>query len=42
MTMCSICKENYAVFITKIINGRQIQEGLPFLRKEAGHQPINS
>lgn len=43
MTMCSICKENYAVvFITKIINGRQIQEGLCLsCAKKQGIQPIN-
>jgi ATP-dependent Clp protease ATP-binding subunit ClpA len=43
MTMCSICKENYAVvFITKIINGKQIQEGLCLsCAKKQGIQPIN-
>ena len=43
MTMCSICKDNYAVvFITKIINGRQIQEGLCLsCAKKQGIQPIN-
>ena len=43
MTMCSICKENYAVvFITKIINGTQIQEGLCLsCAKKQGIQPIN-
>jgi len=41
--MCSICKENYAVvFITKIINGKQIQEGLCLTcAKKQGIQPIN-
>jgi len=41
--MCSICKENYAVvFITKIINGTQIQEGLCLsCAKKQGIQPIN-
>ena len=41
--MCSICKENYAVvFITKIINGKQIQEGLCLsCAKKQGIQPIN-
>ncbi|HEY8350555.1 MAG TPA: ATP-dependent Clp protease ATP-binding subunit, partial [Clostridia bacterium] len=43
MTMCSICKENYAVvFITKIINGKQIQEGLCLsCARKQGIQPIN-
>ncbi len=43
MTMCSICKENYAVvFITKIVNGKQIQEGLCLsCAKKQGIQPIN-
>jgi len=41
--MCSICKENYAVvFITKIINGKQIQEGLCLsCARKQGIQPIN-
>jgi len=43
MMMCSICKENLAVvFITKIINGKQTQEGLCFsCAKKQGIQPIN-
>ncbi len=43
MMMCSICKENLAVvFVTKIIEGKQIQEGLCLscARKE-GIQPID-
>ncbi len=41
--MCSHCKENYAVvFITKIINGTQTQEGLCLsCAKKMGIQPIN-
>ena len=32
MMMCSICKENIAVvFITKIIDGKQTQEGMCIL-----------
>lgn len=43
MMMCSICKENLAVvFITKIINGKQAQEGLCLTcAKKQGIQPIN-
>ena len=43
MMMCSICKENYAVvFITKIIDGRQQQEGLCLsCAKKQGIQPVN-
>lgn len=43
MMMCSICKENLAVvFVTKIINGRQEQEGLCLsCAKKQGIQPIN-
>jgi|LSQX01.1.fsa_nt_gb ATP-dependent Clp protease ATP-binding subunit ClpE len=41
--MCSICKENYAVvFITKIVEGKQTQEGLCLsCAKKQGIQPIN-
>lgn len=43
MMMCSVCKENLAVvFITKIIEGKQTQEGLCFsCAKKQGIQPIN-
>lgn len=43
MMKCSICKENLAVvFITKIVNGKQTQEGLCFsCAKKRGIQPIN-
>lgn len=43
MMMCSMCKENLAVvFITKIVNGKQTQEGLCFsCAKKKGIQPIN-
>lgn len=43
MMMCSVCKENFAVvFITKIINGKQTQEGLCLTcAKKQGIQPIN-
>lgn len=43
MMMCSVCKENYAVvFITKIVNGEQSQEGLCLsCAKKQGIQPIN-
>jgi ATP-dependent Clp protease ATP-binding subunit ClpA len=43
MMMCSVCKENFAiVFITKIINGKQMQEGLCLTcAKKQGIQPIN-
>ncbi len=41
--MCSVCKENYAVvFITKIVDGKQIQEGLCLsCAKKQGIQPVN-
>jgi len=41
--MCSICKENYAVvFITKIQDGKQYQEGLCLsCAKKQGIQPVN-
>lgn len=41
--MCSVCKENFAVvFITKIIDGKQIQEGLCLsCAKKQGIQPVN-
>ncbi len=43
MIMCSVCKENYAVvFITKIANGEQSQEGLCLsCAKKQGIQPVN-
>ncbi|HHV30536.1 ATP-dependent Clp protease ATP-binding subunit [Acetivibrio mesophilus] len=43
MMMCSVCKENLAVvFITKIVDGKQTQEGLCFsCAKKQGIQPIN-
>jgi ATP-dependent Clp protease ATP-binding subunit ClpE len=43
MMMCSVCKENYAVvFVTKVINGKQTQEGLCLsCAKKQGIQPIN-
>ncbi|MDP4182276.1 MAG: AAA family ATPase [Bacillota bacterium] len=43
MMMCSICKENFAVvYMTKIIDGKQIQEGLCLTcAKKQGVQPIN-
>jgi ATP-dependent Clp protease ATP-binding subunit ClpA len=43
MLMCSMCKTNYAVvFITKIVNGKQTQEGLCLsCAKKQGIQPIN-
>lgn len=43
MMMCSVCKENLAVvFITKIVDGKQTQEGLCFsCAKKQGVQPIN-
>jgi len=43
MMMCSICKQNYAVvFITKIIDGKQTQEGLCLsCAKKQGIAPIN-
>ncbi len=41
--MCSVCKENYAVvFITKIMDGKQNQEGLCLsCAKKQGIQPVN-
>ncbi len=41
--MCTICKENYAVvFITKITDGKQSQEGLCLsCAKKQGIQPVN-
>ena len=43
MMMCSVCKENFAVvFITKIIGGNQVQEGLCLsCAKKQGIQPVN-
>lgn len=43
MIMCSMCKENYAVvFITKILDGKQMQEGLCLsCAKKQGIQPVN-
>lgn len=43
MMMCSVCKENYAVvFITKINDGKQTQEGLCLsCAKKQGIQPVN-
>lgn len=43
MMMCSMCKENFAVvFITKIMDGRQTQEGLCLsCAKKQGIQPVN-
>lgn len=43
MMTCSVCKENLAVvFITKIMDGKQIQEGLCLsCAKKQGIQPIN-
>ncbi len=43
MMMCSICKENFAVvFMTKIIDGKHVQEGLCLTcAKKQGIQPIN-
>jgi len=43
MMMCSMCKKNYAVvFITKIINGKQTQEGLCLsCARKQGIRPIN-
>ncbi len=43
MFMCSVCKKNYAVvFITKIINGQQKQEGLCLsCAKNLGIAPVN-
>ena len=41
--MCSICKENFAVvFITKMVDNKQVQEGLCLAcAKKQGIQPIN-
>lgn len=41
--MCSVCKENYAVvFITKIVDGKQQQEGLCLsCAKKQGIAPVN-
>ena len=43
MMLCSVCKENFAVvFITKIVEGSQTQEGLCLsCAKKQGIQPIN-
>lgn len=43
MKMCSICKENFAVvFMTKIIDGKHVQEGLCLTcARKQGVQPIN-
>lgn len=43
MMMCSICKENYAVvFITKLQDGKQMQEGLCLsCARKQGIQPVN-
>lgn len=43
MMMCSVCKENFAVvFITKIVDGKQTQEGLCLTcAKKQGIKPIN-
>lgn len=43
MIMCSVCNENFAVvFVTKIINGKQAQEGLCMsCAKKQGIQPVN-
>ncbi|HEY9060339.1 MAG TPA: ATP-dependent Clp protease ATP-binding subunit [Pseudobacteroides sp.] len=43
MMMCSICKENFAVvYMTKLIDGKQVQEGLCLTcAKKQGVQPIN-
>ncbi|MCX8131125.1 MAG: ATP-dependent Clp protease ATP-binding subunit [Clostridia bacterium] len=43
MMMCSVCKENFAVvFITKIMDGKQVQEGLCLTcAKKQGIQPVN-
>jgi ATP-dependent Clp protease ATP-binding subunit ClpA len=43
VTMCSICKENYAVvFITKIVDGKQTQQGLCLsCAKKQGIAPVN-
>ena len=43
MMMCSICNKNIAVvFVTKIINGKQTQEGMCIsCAKKQGIQPVN-
>ena len=43
MMMCSVCKENFAVvFITKLVDGKQFNEGLCLsCAKKQGIQPIN-
>ncbi|MDD4494258.1 MAG: ATP-dependent Clp protease ATP-binding subunit [Eubacteriales bacterium] len=43
MMMCSACKKNYAVvFVTKIVDGKQKQEGLCIsCAKKMGIEPIN-
>ncbi|MCX7711207.1 MAG: ATP-dependent Clp protease ATP-binding subunit [Clostridia bacterium] len=43
MMMCSVCKENFAVvFISKLVDGKQTQEGLCLTcAKKQGIQPIN-
>lgn len=43
MMMCSACNENYAVvFITKVVEGKQTQEGLCMsCAKKQGIQPVN-
>ncbi|MDF2522534.1 MAG: ATPase with chaperone, ATP-binding subunit [Clostridiales bacterium] len=43
MMMCSVCKENFAVvFISKIVDGKQLNEGLCIsCAKKQGIQPIN-
>lgn len=43
MMLCSICKENFAVvFITKIMDGKQTQEGLCLsCARKQGIQPVN-
>jgi len=42
--LCSVCNENFAVvFITKIIDGKQVQEGLCMTcAKKRGVQPVNN
>ncbi len=43
MIMCTVCRKNYAVvFITKIVNGKQIQEALCLTcAQKQGIEPIN-
>ena len=43
MMMCSACNESYAVvFVTKIVEGKQTQEGLCMsCAKKQGIQPVN-